>query len=539
MKMKMKKMKKVFLLTCMLALLITSCKRNDIEPIIPNNEYDYQVSFYSETAADTDIPTLLGVAADGESTIRVRLIKSNDNTEIPKSIKLQLESIEYGTLSKTASDNGTHILVDETPDLKSIGAVKYYEYFYHAPEQFIGINDSIMNANISIFINDENVNEKISNRTIRVIRNPILFVHGFNSSASTYDNMINDIVNTQKYKKAALYAVDYAQTSFDSYITNVSVVPNGIVKLKLNLLKSGFIANKVNVVAHSMGGALTRNYIQSDDYRYDINKFIPINSTHSGTQIANLGISLANAYPTTILSILLTWGCLVDFQVDSQATKELNGSKLNKNIVPSHVLSSSYGDTKQVIALIREKQYLQAAIVYLIGNVTDKLYNEENDILVPLSGQNAGLNVKEITHYSGVWHCSILQLRESSNEIVKLFELKDSDRAYSQDGFNPPSLTYNPKFANNIKIDIYTESEVPVNSDKIIFSPKVNVKSTLILVVDTDTNKIVNTLYNESSSTTFNISNIGNIKKAELHFFANTDDNDDNTFVYSKKIVNK
>lgn len=531
------KMKRLLLIALTMIIILSACKRTDIAPIDHDDNYSYKLVIMPDDEQYDDNAVLFGVAADGESVIRIRLVKCDAGAVVPSSIKLEVASTDYGLLSEEIGGSGMITIIDNNPELKTFNGSEFYEYFYHAPSQFIGNNDSIMVANISVTINDEDANSIVADRRVSIIRTPIMFIHGFNSEGATYNTMINSILSSYKYKKGALYAVDYAETSFDAYTNNANVVPNGIIRLKAQLLTNGFITKKVNIVAHSMGGALTRNYLQGDGYRNDIGKFISIDAVHSGTQVANLGISLANKYPETILGMLSSWGCLVDFQVDSEATRDLNGPKLNKHVVPSHVFSASFGSMKHVAALIGEKQYLQAVVIYLVGDITSKVYNEDNDILVPVSGQKAGLTSKEVTHYDGEWHCSILTKAETANEINRLFDLSSSDRAYSKDGFNPPTLTYNPQFANDLRINIYTEQNETITSDKVIFTPNTEVESTLILVINPDNNKIVNAVYNENSGTTFNIEHIGNMKKAELHFIARTRNGEENSFVYSKKTI--
>jgi len=51
----------------------------------------------------------------------------------------------------------------------------------------------------------------------------------------------------------------------------------------LELLKEKYNVGKINVVAHSMGGLITRTYIQSTEYRNDIDKFVMIGTPNMGS----------------------------------------------------------------------------------------------------------------------------------------------------------------------------------------------------------------------------------------------------------------
>jgi hypothetical protein len=56
-----------------------------------------------------------------------------------------------------------------------------------------------------------------------------------------------------------------------------------LLKNKINKIKEQVGINKVDIVAHSMGGLVARQYIQSDDYGQDVDQLITLGTPHLGS----------------------------------------------------------------------------------------------------------------------------------------------------------------------------------------------------------------------------------------------------------------
>lgn len=472
------------------ALFITSCNKNNSDPEITDENLNEYFSVKSVANEEKAFKVIKGTATDG-SILKIRILKLG-NYDL-KSVELSINTKNSGGLSLTPEAKPVAQLNDQNPVSKIYENIQYYEYYYHAPNlmpEIEGSNDSISTVKVNILIN---VNDKqfTLTRPIELIRTPIVMVHGLASDSNTFGPMINYISNSKQYLHKAIYSLDYAPTSIDSYATNDKVVENAIDVVRKRVYDSGYQVSKVNIAGHSMGGILTRLYLQSGRYRGDIQNFISIDTPHSGSQGADLLVELGEKHPGTILEIVGRLGAIVDLQVDSKATLEdLNGASLNKVKVPSAAITATFGGLKQVSQLVKEKQFLQAALVFILGNFTEKVYGEQNDIVVPLSSQKGGLKDRAIVSFDGEWHCSVHTTDQAAEKLVAMFNNTITRGfEFSTDGFAPKKLEYN-SILNGVSVQNVAQNGT--SKDTFVLPETVN--SALIFAVNAD-NKIVDAQY--------------------------------------------
>ncbi len=133
--------------------------------------------------------------------------------------------------------------------------------------------------------------------TNKISTNPVLLVHGIFSGESSF--------NSQIFKDAGfdVFILDYGGLN-PRVIHNgeetilpfiVPLLANGDIKIYSNVLKSAIDqvklksgANKTDIVTHSMGGLVTRWYINNNGYRNDIGKLIMIGTPNHGSDLAIL-----------------------------------------------------------------------------------------------------------------------------------------------------------------------------------------------------------------------------------------------------------
>lgn len=77
---------------------------------------------------------------------------------------------------------------------------------------------------------------------------------------------------------------------------------NNLDSLRLDSLKNTYrtIPSRNILVAHSMGGVASREYVQGDYYNHDVDKVITLDSPHEGTGALAMLIDLADPRPTSI-----------------------------------------------------------------------------------------------------------------------------------------------------------------------------------------------------------------------------------------------
>jgi pimeloyl-ACP methyl ester carboxylesterase len=150
------------------------------------------------------------------------------------------------------------------------------------------------------------------------------------------------------FKQYLIETLDYEATNADAISTNFGKVGEIIEEAHKNSRKSRIYSVKTNVIGHSMGGLLTKEYCRMNrsDCMKKINKFISIDTPHKGSELAG-EVGKINTDKTLGCYNLLSelenknkkiWddkqsktklaGALVDLQIESDAMKLLNNSVL-------------------------------------------------------------------------------------------------------------------------------------------------------------------------------------------------------------------
>jgi triacylglycerol lipase len=116
---------------------------------------------------------------------------------------------------------------------------------------------------------------------------PILFVHGWSSSASTWNTMVGRF-EKDGYAKSQLRAYSY-NTSQSNKTTAETIVKSEVEKLKK---ETG--AAKVDIIAHSMGSLNSRWYIKFvSGGEANVDDWVSLGGPNHGTSTANFCFSTA------------------------------------------------------------------------------------------------------------------------------------------------------------------------------------------------------------------------------------------------------
>jgi pimeloyl-ACP methyl ester carboxylesterase len=97
----------------------------------------------------------------------------------------------------------------------------------------------------------------------------------------TYDNLYQEFVNNGYVPEKDLFEFPYEWR--DSNVENAK-----LLKAKIKKIKEKNNWPKVDIVAHSMGGLLAREYIESDYYKDDVDQLITLGTPHNGAPEAYL-----------------------------------------------------------------------------------------------------------------------------------------------------------------------------------------------------------------------------------------------------------
>ncbi len=443
------KLLKSLLATLFIAMLLLSCDNSGSGGTNNNDDDTTIASINSITLLETDSGSgVKGLAADGASTVEIVIEISNiKNVNQLKISQAQSEDWGFFTTSNSKNEQSRELTI-RSFDSQSKEVTLYLHSEQSLPSELADRSSAVIDYELTLV--DNNGQSTHKSLPVEIIRTPVVFVHGLNSSRATFDTMLDYLRPEGLWLDKGLYALDYSTTATASYYTNRDVVPQAIDHTKSELLDLGYQTQKVILVGHSMGGNLTRQYLQDVRYsqRDDVLSVVTINTPHSGSQLADFGLALAAKYPSSALAFFGSMGAVVDLAVSSSATQNMNSSEslAFEAKVPTHVFTSTIGTIPNVADMIRDGIYLEAILVYLIDAKSEELiYGEPNDIVVPLSSQEGGIAAEYRTSYNDQWHTSVHTTQQCATDLLALISNPNASATQSKftlEGFSPKTLNF-------------------------------------------------------------------------------------------------
>lgn len=286
-----------------------------------------------------------GVAADGVSRLYFKVKRGNDTMPAIKKVEVSLKDYDAafatlrGKLKKadtlllnqytTEASTGTSSETSRTDSTKK----GEFWFWYVSPEDF-SISSTSPYASLTERKDSVKIKVTYSNDTkdsvyldVRVVRPPLVLVHGLASSPAAWDPFKNAagtaFVNNDLYKYRHAMQMDGRA----AFIDNAKKLVAGDIALgegtaRLSTLQGnieemramGFAANQVYYVCHSMGGIMARSVIRwyadkfyaNGGYKYNnygkgfIHKLITINTPHNGAVPGDLIGEFIPQAPTAV-----------------------------------------------------------------------------------------------------------------------------------------------------------------------------------------------------------------------------------------------
>lgn len=310
---------------------------------------------------------------------------------------------------------------------------------------------------------------------INVYRPPVVLVHGLWSDGYSMNAMF-DLLTSDEYEEQMVLAVNYEPTHDASFSTNANVVPTGINVLVTQCRSSFISAGKVNLVGHSMGGILSRLYLQNA-YHNDVYRLITCNTPHSGAQTANFLVDpYWNPVNTQLGPILNTLGCpwqegaIDDLIVTSPAIAAMNAGA-HPGDVGVHALATTTDVPTpwDLLASYQESHESKSIVLPIVatllttcqGLILDNLFDDDDhDAVVALASQMGGLSgakaslITDQLHMgSTANHGVIIVVKDLLNQPY------DSDN-FTFSGYSAPVLSYTNNLGCN---NLFTGGEVASN----------------------------------------------------------------------------
>jgi triacylglycerol esterase/lipase EstA (alpha/beta hydrolase family) len=124
-------------------------------------------------------------------------------------------------------------------------------------------------------------------KVVEVKRKPVILVPGIAGSwkkhlvwqmdpiLHTYDSLIEALIQSGYELNKDLFLFPY-----DWHASNITTAD--LLKAKIQEIKTGTGATKVDIIGHSMGGLVARYYVESSIYNNDVDKLIFLDTPHNG-----------------------------------------------------------------------------------------------------------------------------------------------------------------------------------------------------------------------------------------------------------------
>ncbi len=131
---------------------------------------------------------------------------------------------------------------------------------------------------------------EVSALKINLTNIPAVFVHGYQASGYVFDNLKDYLADRNIKGSAITYKSENGVVSASNELSAF------LYKQKHTYLSQGFQVNKFNIIAHSMGGLVTRYYSISNDNlkNNNIEKIIFLAVPHKGSPWASIGLNQYN-----------------------------------------------------------------------------------------------------------------------------------------------------------------------------------------------------------------------------------------------------
>ncbi len=361
--------------------------------------------------------TVQGVASDGLNALLLRTLSGLPGTSCFEIVSMS--SLDPGAI--------------QTPLIttQSVSGLNYGFSYYTPPSYYGDSSDSrTVTVEFTFTPNIGNGNTSRLRASTTIVRPPVMLIHGVWSNGNGWNS---DYLRKDKGKTYTTFPGDYNRTNGSSFSVNQPQVKNFINQALTRFRQKGYAGTQADVIAHSMGGLLTRLYADSSDFKRpdnlnsgDVHRLITLDTPHFGSNFANLLVALHRAKPakteSTVLDItnggIIVNGAVCDLAENSPALQGLSGgTSLKAQVITAtggpagtpaspakywgdatifgiksfeRALTEQYGTSWTVDA--EGNPYCLSYEYYFPQATVDGFrFREMNDAVVPLPSQQGGL----------------------------------------------------------------------------------------------------------------------------------------------------
>ncbi len=456
-------------------------------PPTDNDNFRRLIATYDSRKTQTEIDKdTLFIAADGSKATILKWVGSNPKN-VKFRIKNQVDGDEFGSFQ-------VRYLI---PTLNDSITVQYtHPTFIDEYYTISGATGGDRNLRLQVVDTVASQEIILLEFPVKIVLPPVLMIHGLWSDGKTWDDLKNNLLTNGLYKYKPYEILTPSYESDREFNYNRTFIPSYVDDLIENCSKNRMSVGKVDVVGHSMGGILSRLYLQSGApapaYQKNIHKLITINTPHSGSPLANI-VENKDDFLKWILKVSGKdpyKGALNNLKIgNSPIDSILNGTAvLNKNIVPSHVINTAdqvpawaeFADgqinnfIKSPITLkpefytnivggasnapnpwvIGAKLFLFSVKYYLTSNTScqwntppnaclQNIFGGTSDLIVSTPSQIGGIQSAK-TFFNGLNHLNVLKSPLVHVKVLEVLRAKDNSPLLTTDGFMPAKYIWNP-----------------------------------------------------------------------------------------------
>src|SRR5262249_31485578 len=297
---------------------------------------------------------------------------------------------------------------------------------------------------------------------LHVYRPPVVMIHGLWSNTSAFADMEQELASSH-YEPFQLYRLDYQKTNDSPFVVNYTHVGEATDAVIKQSLDADLAAGKVDLVAHSMGGVLSRLYVQNPGYKDDVRRIITCNTPHAGSQMANLLLDTTfdpNGRICGLLSQAMSSdelpnrgcynGAVADLQVNSFATTNFLNLGVSPDDVQVHALATVFDLSDPFAVLtgaISGAGAAPAIIAHLVRvcglGLIDSVFNgDDYDLIVSATSQAGGLDGPLTSFFSDQPHMGSVSNGEVIDRVKGLLNEPLDSSSFTRSGYDPSQLPY-------------------------------------------------------------------------------------------------
>jgi hypothetical protein len=310
---------------------------------------------------------------------------------------------------------------------------------------------------------------------LKLVRPPVVLVHDAWSDPSAWER--GGFASYLRQLGYSVFSADYSSASVGGFNPRPSTLPSigiaavttAITQARTAFREQGIVVQRVDVIAHGLGGLMTRGFLQSENrifnsYAGSVRRFITLGTPHNGTPLGGLlwsrrNLPVASGFRSNDIFSAMGFPIGEAHRAMSGADNDASLQSLRALEVNTHAITANWRPQASVAAETMNTllRLLQSPNEYRAGVMFyDSLFgNQTHDLIVEASSQRGGLSGNATTELTGIAH-SDLPFAGSSQTLITssaVMRRVNDLLSFSTTGTFSPTLpasqppTWNTRFA--------------------------------------------------------------------------------------------